>query len=218
MVAAMYLIETDRPTVSIADLKLVVRAGVGVWVTAEQKRASTVLRRLEALGHVQVSRGERSREERAPSKRAARPTTRAARAVPPAPAPAPVAPPVDVAALVARAAQAAALQAATMVAQQFLEAQAAPVPSLEPQAPTGDLEARVEAAVKKALSGVTFGPATGGSRTVSVEENGPLFIPEGIVSAEDTTDLDLQSESSEDASLKEAADALKRLRRTKKKK
>ena len=217
MVALMYFVETDRTSVPIEDLKLLVRAGVGLWVTGEQKRVSTCLRRLEALGHVTVSRGERSRVERAPSKRPApaRRAPRAAKVAPPTAAP--VAHTIDVAELVERAVKEAALLTAQRVAEQVLQTMPAPAPPQALQAPTGDLEALVEAALKKALAGISFGAPTGVTGTAPVDDDGPLFIPSGIVSGEAATDLEIQSESSEDSSLDEAAEALKQLRKKKKK-
>jgi len=232
----MYLVETDRPeNVPIDDLhgpngrKLVVRRGVPVYVTWEQKRASMCLRRLEALGHVTVSQGERAREEKPPRAKAqhvrlSRPITRPQ----PPPPESGTYTKEEVDRLVNRAATNAAKETASAIMGQLQSLLPSASPASEPSVKhtpaleVGEgLEARVEAAVEKALSRATFTSSSdGGAPSTRRRSSGPeepLFIPTGIVSADDTTELDLQSESSEDEGLADAAAQLKKLRKGRKK-
>ena len=210
----MYLIETDRTSVPIEDLKLVVRSGVPVWITWEQKRASTCLRRLEGLGHVTVSAGERSRDEKAPLKRPVAQhvaLSRPRRVSLPAPPPSNYTK-EEVDAMIQAAAKQAAEAAAAAVAQQFMAARPEPAPS-------GELEARVEAAVVKALGNVNMargGASPAAKSTSTIPSDGPLFIPKGIVTDDTHTDLNIEADSAEDAGLADAAAELKKLRRKKK--
>jgi len=218
----MYLVETDRPDpVPILDLKLVVRAGVPLWITWEQKRASTCLRRLEALGHVQVSQGERSREEKKPLPRHGVPSVRLSRpqlrVPPPLPPEEPVAQTYTKAELDAAVASAAA-KASQQTAGLFLDQMKAlmqqqPAPAAAP----GLDSAALEAAVSKALANATHLAPSGNRPTPKAPSRGPeepLFIPSGIVGNDDT-ELAIEAESSEDAGLADAAAQLKKLRKRK---
>jgi hypothetical protein len=228
----MYLVETDRADpVPVEDLrgpngrKLVVRAGVPVWITWEQKRASTCLRRLEGLGHVRVTPGEQARSERPPQKPKAqavhlsRPQRRPTR-VPPAPE---TFTKEQLDAAVNQAAAKASKQTAAAIMGQLKDllpsASPAPEPASVPVAQeTSGLEERVEAAVEKALSKATFvapsAPSGGSSKPKSSGPEEPLFIPTGIVGTDDT-ELSVKSESSEDDGLADAAAQLKKLRQKK---
>jgi hypothetical protein len=216
----MYLVETDRPdSVSIQDLKLVVSAQVPVWITWEQKRASTCLRRLEALGHVRVSQGERSREEKPPPRpraqhvRLSRPQNKA----PPPEPPEQTFTKADLDAAVAQAATQASRQTAAMFLDQVkaLFPSMAPVPTAPAPLDTG----AIEAAVAKALANATLAtPARISAASAAPRDpSEPLFIPTGIVGNDDT-ELTIEAESTEDAGLADAADQLKKLRRSKKNK
>jgi hypothetical protein len=222
----MYLIETDRPNpVPIDDLrgdsggKLIVRPGVPVWITWEQRQASTCLRKLEALGHVRVSQGDRAREERDPPTRPVAQHVRLSRPIQRSPAP----PPPEATYTkeqVDRMVEEAASKASKKTADAILGQLQSLLPSASPVPPPSSaevdvhrLEERVEAAVAKALakSPVTATvPGSSPKRPSGPEE--PVFIPTGIVSADDNTELTIGTESSEDEGLSDAAAQLKKLR------
>lgn len=218
---SMYLVETDRTEpVPIPDIKIVVSAQVPVWITWEQKRASTCLRRLEALGHVRVSQGERSREEKPPGRPRAQHVrlSRPRHTAPPPP------PPqeqtftkADMEAAVAQAASKASQQTAAMFMDQMkaLMPQAAPAPAPAPAPVDADTLA---AAVSKALESAALVAPSGSStpRSAPRDPDEPLFIPTGIVGNDDT-ELTIEAESTEDAGLADAAAQLKKLRKRKKK-
>lgn len=218
----MYLVETDRTEpVPIPDIKIVVSAQVPVWITWEQKRASTCLRRLEALGHVRVSQSERSREEKPPGRpraqhvRLSRPrhTT-----PPPPPPPEQTFTKADMEAAVAQAAAKASQQTAAM----FMEQMKALMPATAPAAavPASVDASAIQAAVEKALENKVVAAPSGSSsssRSTPRDPDEPLFIPTGIV-GDDETELTIEAESTEDAGLADAAAQLKKLRKQKKKK
>jgi hypothetical protein len=222
----MYVVETDRPDpVPIEDLKIVVSSSVPVWITWDQRRASTCLRRLEALGHVRVSQGERSREEKPPQRPRAQHVrlSRPQRQVPPTPpAPTPAASPeqtftkADLDAAVAEAAAKASQQTAAMLMEQMkaLMPQAAPAP-----APASVDAETIQVAVEKALENKALVAPSGSvaaHKSPSRAPDEPLFIPTGIVGNDDT-ELTIEAESTEDAGLADAAAQLKKLRKRKKK-
>lgn len=215
----MYVVETDRPDpVPIEDLKIVVSSSVPVWITWDQRRASTCLRRLEALGHVRVSQGERSREEKPPQRpraqhvRLSRPQRRAPAT--PAASPEQTFTKADLDAAVAEAAAKASQQTAAMLMEQMkaLMPQAAPAPA------SVDAET-IQVAVEKALENKALVAPSGSvaaHKSPSRAPDEPLFIPTGIVGNDDT-ELTIEAESTEDAGLADAAAQLKKLRKSKKK-
>lgn len=222
----MYLIETDRPNpVPIDDLrgdqggKLIVRPGVPVWVTWEQRQASTCLRRLEALGHVRVSKGDRSREEKDPPTRPVAQHVRLSRPIQRSPAPPPE--PTYSQAEVDRMIEDAATRASKKTADAILALlpSAAPAPQAPFAVDVHRLEERVEAAVEQALAKAPLATSASSAAIPSKRPSGPVepvFIPSGIVSADDNTELTIGTESSEDEGLSDAAAQLKKLRSKKK--
>ena len=214
----MYLVETHRPEpIPVDDLKIVVRKGEPTWITWAERCTSTCLHRLVAIGHLKVSQGERSREEKKPSRKPipsrARPERVASR--PPPPAPEATYTKAEVDRLVSTAATKAAQQASASILSQ-LQALLPGVPTPAPPSLEG-LEGRVEAAVAKALSNENFAAPAGSSgpaKRVASGPEEPLFIPTGIV-PDVETDLNLQSESAEDVGLEDVAAQLKKLRQKK---
>lgn len=218
-----------RVRTSVEDLGLVLNPNEAVYISDDQKRDSLCLSRLVLLGHVRVSFKERSRLSKDPPKsksataRLSRPGTAKARGgVPVRRGPTPPAPATGISEakaqeLATKAAEEAAKKAvsALMPALQNILAQ-------QNSGEGGNLDDRVEQAVRRALETASFAPAPAAGGASSSQSaaavpsipDEPLFIPTGIVTEGIEADLQIQSEQS-NADLEEAAEALKNLRRKK---
>lgn len=224
----MYLVETDRSSVPVEDLGLVLRVGVETWVSPEEYEASDCLRSLERLGKVRVSSHQRSRTVKdpapksrvPPSMRLSRPRSDGMapvlqKSVEPAPE-APRGPTSDeIQAMISSAAREAAAQAASAVAQHFMSLpQVAPVPADH----TG-LEERIEAAVSRAVGAAMAEAPQGGrgyqeiSPPPSWKPEEPLYIPSNLTGGDTTPALGLGSSTTSAGSVDDAAGALKKLRK-----
>jgi hypothetical protein len=216
-------LEAVSSTVVVADLGITLRLNEVAWVSREDMKASECLRALISLGKVRVSSGSRSRVSKEPPKRRlptaikrSRPNGRApVRKEAAAPTQSALTP-QEARAMADRAAKQAADKAVAAVSDQFrtiLEGMSAPSAQ--------GIEGVVERAVAQALAGISVNRSHQATTPTSEIEDliaggpeEPLFIPSGIVK-DSSENLSVTSDSSQDAGLDSAADALKALRRGK---
>ena len=207
-------IEARGGIVLIEDLALRVHPGTPIWVSVPQARASACLTQLTRLGKVTVSFRKRCKVSKDPPRR------------PPAIAGALSRPrkggmqkpfgkpgqqdiqkaaqqagmtPEEVANLVQAAAAAAAQQAAAAVVGQINAAR-----------DIGDVEARLQRTIEKALQA-----QPGNSTNSSSGPEEPVYIPTGIVRDDLDSEVQVQAAASKSEEVDDAAKALKALRQRK---
>jgi hypothetical protein len=204
----MWQIEALRGPVTVDDLSIRVHSGSPQWITDSQYKGSFCLQKLLSLGSVRATQKSRSRDVRAAPPRKVRSRT------PLKPPPPPVVevsgeprPPriskLDLEDVARRAAQEAVSQAAFFFAQTPL-----PREATSPEA--------LEAAVARALSRGRQSDSSPGRVEFEEGPAEPVFIPEGIVAAGEPAKITVESGSTEDSSLGDAAAALRNLKKRKK--
>jgi type II secretory pathway pseudopilin PulG len=228
----MYLVETDRNRVYISDIQVLVTREKPAWVTLKAFESSVLAKELQRKGHLKASKRARSRMSKTKSHavRMSRPTKQQVR-----PAKAPEDPTITASQLKAlleentrkqkeqgaKLAQKAAQQAAQQAVASLLPTLQNLIESHQtPQADLPDIQAQVESAMSKVLSGLTLGqPVSSPAGTPGIDFEEPLFIPTGIVNTgSPTPEIKVSSESSDQAGLGDAAAALKKIRQNKRKK
>jgi len=226
----MYLVETDRDRVYISDIRVLVTREKPAWVPLNTFDSSVLARELLRQGHIKASKRARSRMSKTKSHavRMSRPNS-----IPARPAQVQEDPTITASQLKAlleentrkqkeqgaKLAQKAAQQAAQQAVASLLPAIQNLVESQQAsQAEAPDIQAQVESAMAKVLSGLTLGqPVSSPAGTPGIDFEEPVFIPTGIVNTgSPTPEIKVSSESSDQEGLGDAAAALKKLRKKRK--
>ena len=216
-----YYLETSKDRVFISDIGVLVSSGSPVWVTVEQYKKSVLLQRLVQKGIVTATRKERSRVSKPKTKSHSVRLSRPRKDVRRTPAPKRVDMTADELELLLReTAKNAAAQAATMMLQNLpkQEPQQIVVESAAPD--LAAIEEALDRAVQKAVDKIPTRVITSegsASATPSGGPEEPIYIPTGFVSQDSKDTIRVKSEASEGGGLGDAAQALKRLRKEKKK-
>ena len=207
----------------IHDLNLRLRKGEVAFVPEKGAKRSKDLEHARKLGAVRVRFVERSRVSKNPPKSPPRspppPNVRLSRRQ----ARGPAVPQVEVRegispeqaqAMADKAAQKAAGDAAKMAVDALLPAIHNILASQQGSGDTSDLDNRIEQAVARAMSSVSFVAPVGDTAAPKAKRSSkgpdePMFIPKDIVAKDDKSELDVSSESSDAGNLDAAAAALK---------
>ena len=220
----MYLVETDRDRIFISDLGVLVSREAPVWVDVDKFEKSVLAQELQRKGHIKASKRARSKMSKVKSQavRMSRPGNMQVRpAAPPPPQEAAQADSAQIRALLEESArkhqeQAGKLaqKAAQQAAQQAVASLMPALHALMANQGTVDIQAQVENAVAKALSGVSLGkPVSSPAGTPGIDFSDPVFIPTGIVaSGSPVPEIKVSSQSSDQQGLGDTAAALKKLR------
>ena len=214
----MIKVETSRDIVHIADLGIFVRKESPTWISEEQYKSSLILKKLEQMGSV-FCRKQNQRSRTMPPKKLPVATKAPIRSVRmPHQARVPNTPQQHL--NVEDAVREASAQAAEKAAKAVMDQMIATLPSLQQSVPDSSilgLEEMIQRAVLGALGNLQINTPISPSSENRIESGPeePIYIPSNIVDKDMKGSVNVKSETTTSESLDNAADALKKLRKSK---